>query len=102
MDFIAAKHQKNLDGTQSILSMKEDVHDRLLALAKPRNKFPALHKINDYYSDATILFGELNLLRDELNKILKTSAKKDKEIEEFLQFINSSIAEKNNIYVTAD
>lgn len=102
MDLIAAEHQKKINGKQAIFSLEENVHSLLLELAVPKKKFPAIHKIDDYYSDTVLLFGELKLFRDELTTIMNKSPAKQECFAELLSFIEVTIAAKNNIYAMAD
>ena len=102
MDLISAKHQKEIDGTQPVFQLEEDVHELLLVAAKPRKKFPVINKIDNYYADNVILFGELDSFKKELDLIANNDDCKQLNIKNLLIFIDKAIWGKNNLYVLAD
>lgn len=101
MDLVAAKRKKDINGTQPIFSLEEDMHEKIMSLAIPKSKFLILHKLEDYYSDNTILFGELKILKNELNMIIKKDIKAH-ALHELISFIEKAILDEDNIYIESD
>ena len=101
LDLIAAKNKKDLNGMQRLISMHESLHSEIFALANPAKKYPILHKISDYYSDAMIGYGELEGFKKEMLEVLNHLPNKMHALE-IIKFIDLCIAHKDNIYAESD
>ena len=101
LDLVAARSKNDLNGTQRYISLRESLHDEIFAIANPLKKFPVLHKISDYYSDATIVYGELEGLKSEILNVLNCLSDKE-HASEIIKFIDLCIAHKENIYAESD
>jgi hypothetical protein len=101
MDLVAAKHQKLISQSQSIFTLDESIHDKLISVANSRNKYPTIFKMEDYYSDTTILLGELGRLKKEIEEIMSIY-KMDIELTGLHAFISKAISEQDNVYIMAD
>jgi hypothetical protein len=102
LDLIAAKHQREIHKMAKSFPLEEDLHEWLLSFAKPKNEFPVLHQMDDYYADTIILLGELEQLKNEVVRAVSLSHMKDSRIAKLLAFIDTAISEGNNLYAMAD
>ncbi len=101
LDLVSAKNQKQIDGTQKIYSLDEELHENILSVAQPRKSFPVIHKMQDYYADSVFLLGELKALKLEISKI-KNQITNKTALTGLEKFIDIAIDDENNIYLTAD
>ncbi len=102
LDFIATTNEKEINWSEPIYSLSEDVHKYILTLARPLSNFPMVRKIADYYVDATILFGEIKNFIMELEKLIQVSKTKSSDLLELIRFLETAWIKEQNVYVFCD
>lgn len=102
MDFIAAKSKKESLNSSKFYALEENLHGAIFLVAQSKVEFPVLWQIQDYYADGIFLYGELSLLKKELQRITQMGMKKTPALDTLLYFIDQAIQDQNNIYVLAD
>lgn len=102
LDFIASNNQKKIDQNTPIFSLGESDYNKLFDNAKPLNKYPIIKKFDDYYADATILYGEIQPLIQELESIIKTQKLQLQAIIHLIDFLKQSFNDGLNIYIYCD
>lgn len=102
LDFMASNNQKKIDEKTPLFSLEKTDYDRLIGNAKPINQYPILSKIDDYYADTTILYGEIQPLIKELEKVVRTQNLQIESITHLIDFLKKSFGDGANIYVYCD
>ncbi|WP_455823287.1 hypothetical protein [Pseudomonas graminis] len=102
LDFMAAENQKDIDENTPVFCLNESTHGILLEASVPKKEFPKTHKFSDYYSDTSILFGEIQPLVVEIETAIKSKKIASSEIKELIKFLNSAYSKKLNIYIYCD
>ena len=102
LDFMASESQKSINEKTSVFSLSENAHDILLSIAKPKKDFPKIHKFSDYYSDTSILFGEIKPLIIEIENAIKTGKPNSDELNNLIKFLNKTYDENLNLYIYCD
>jgi len=101
LDLIQARHEREIHASRKLFAIDERFHAQLLARAQPRREYPLLHKLHDYYADATLLLDELPRLREELARI-GAGFTEPGQVREFARFVEQAIADGDNLYAAAD
>ncbi|MGL5002357.1 MAG: hypothetical protein ACRDAM_05415 [Casimicrobium sp.] len=103
MDLTIAKNGKDIDGTQPVFQMEEPLHELLISLATPAKSFPAIQKIEDYYSDAVLRPADLRRFKDELSLLIPRADKRfQQELDVLRLFIEQAIKTENSIFAYCD
>ncbi|MFQ0993651.1 hypothetical protein ACGH6Q_01165 [Gilliamella sp. BG2] len=102
LDFMASKNEKKIDESTPVFSFSKFDYDKLLNNAKPLSQYPIIKKIDDYYADTTILYGEIQPLIKELKSLIKTKKLHLETIIHFIDFLEKSFNDGLNIYVYCD
>ncbi|SDY32615.1 hypothetical protein SAMN04487939_101839 [Lysobacter sp. yr284] len=101
LDLIQARHEREIHLSRKLFAIDESFHAQLFARAPSQREYPLLHKLRDYYADATLLLGELPRLQAELERISERFAERT-QIRAFSRFVGQAIADGDNLYASAD
>ncbi|ROU06953.1 hypothetical protein [Lysobacter enzymogenes] len=101
LDLIQARHEREIHLSRKLFAIDEGFHAQLFARAPSQREYPLLHKLRDYYADATLLLGELPRLHAELERLTAQFTERT-QVREFSRFVAQAIADGDNLYATAD
>lgn len=102
LDFMASESPKNINKDTPLYGLDEVLHEHILFFAQPISSYPMNKRIEDYYSDATILLGEIKNLISELQIICKSNPALSSELNELTCFLEIAGIKGYNIYIFCD
>lgn len=102
LDFIASLNPKKINENTPVFSLVQSEHNKIFDCAKPLNKFPIIAKFYDYYSDTTILYGEIQPLIKELDTLIKSPKLQSPTVICLISFLKTAFDNELNIYVYCD
>lgn len=102
LDFIASSNQKEIDENSPIFSLEKSDYDEFFNKAKPLNQYSIIKKLDDYYADTIILYGEIQPLIKELENLIKIKKFQPQSIIDFINFLKESFNDGLNVYINSD
>jgi hypothetical protein len=89
------------DGTpKDFVSIGVDEHWRLVQRAKPKELFPLISRLDDYYEDASFGASELAILKAELSRLDRNGL--ESTIDDLIAIISSAEASGKGLEAIAD